>query len=81
MCNELYRLYDELNEKKPIIVASGGGVRKNELLKTLIAERFGAMVLMNETQEEAATGAALFSAFVAGVIRYNNGFFDFIHSA
>ena len=78
MCNELYELYEEFAEKKSSIVASGGGVRNNDVLKKLIADRFGATVSVNTVKEEAATGAALFSAFVAGKISYNNGFSDYI---
>ena len=76
MCNELYELYESFDVKKKTVVASGGGIRKNEILKRLLADRFGASVLVNATREEAATGAALFSAFIAGKIRYNNGFAD-----
>ena len=68
----------EFAEKKSSIVASGGGVRNNDVLKKLIADRFGATVSVNTVKEEAATGAALFSAFVAGKISYNNGFSDYI---
>ncbi|MBQ9085578.1 MAG: MerR family transcriptional regulator [Clostridia bacterium] len=78
ICNELYELYEGFEEKKTNIVASGGGVRKNEVLKKLIEDRFGASVSVNAIHEEAATGAALFSAFVAGKIKYNNGFSEYI---
>ena len=78
MCNELYELYDGFSEKKTRIVASGGAVRNNEVLKKLIGERFGASVFVHATREEAATGAALFSAFVAGAIKYDNGFSEYI---
>jgi sedoheptulokinase len=79
MCNELYELYEGFEEKKTNIVASGGGVRKNEVLKKLIADRFGASVSVNATNEEAATGAALFAAFVVGKVKYNNGFYEYIN--
>ena len=79
MCNELYELYEGFEQKKPSIVASGGGVRNNEILKKLISDRFGAPVSVNATKEESATGAALFSAFVAGVVTYNNGFSEYIN--
>jgi sedoheptulokinase len=78
MCNELYELYEDFEEKKTNIVASGGGVRKNEVLKKLIADRFGASVSVNVTREEAAIGAALFAAFVVGKVKYNNGFAEYI---
>lgn len=78
MCNELYELYEILGEKKTNIVASGGGVRKNEVLKKLISDHFDASVLVNAIQEEAATGVALFAAFIAGKATYNNGFSEYI---
>lgn len=78
MCNELYELYAIIGERKTNIVASGGGVRKNEVLKKLIADRFHASVSVNATGEEAATGVALFAAFIAGKIAYNNGFSEYI---
>ena len=79
MCNELYELYEEFSEKKPKIVASGGAVRNNNVLKKLIAERFGATVVVNATREEAATGASLFALFVAGKANYSNGFSGYIN--
>ena len=63
MCNELYELYESFSEKKKRIVASGGAVRKNELLKRLIEERFGLPVAVSTVKEEAAVGAAIFSSF------------------
>lgn len=78
MCNELYELYEVLEEKRTNIVASGGAVKKNEVLKKLISDRFSASVSVNTTNEEAAMGAALFSAFVAGKINYENGFSEYI---
>ena len=78
VCNELYELYEGFEEKKTNIVASGGAVSNNEVLKKLIGERFDASVSVNSVKEEAATGAALFSAFVAGKISYNNGFSEYI---
>ncbi|MBR6740373.1 MAG: MerR family transcriptional regulator [Clostridia bacterium] len=78
MCNELYELYEGFEEKKPNIVASGGGVRRNPVLKKLIEDRFGLPVSVNATKEEAATGVALFSAYVVGRIGYDNGFSEYI---
>ncbi len=79
MCNELYEMYETLDEKKTNIVASGGGVRKNEVLKMLIADRFGVPVSVNAINEEAATGVALFAAFIVGKAKYNNGFSEYIN--
>ena len=71
-------MYAIIGERKTNIVASGGGVRKNAVLKKLIADRFHASVSVNATGEEAATGVALFAAFIAGKIAYNNGFSEYI---
>jgi sedoheptulokinase len=78
MCNELYDLYECLGEKRNNVVVSGGAVRKNDVLKRLIADRFLAAVSVSVVEEEAATGAALFSAFCVGKIKYNNGFSEYI---
>jgi len=78
MCNELYELYEEFSEKKAHIVASGGAVRKNQVLKRLIANRFEMSVSASTQKEEAATGVALFSAFAIGKIEYKNGFSEYI---
>ncbi len=78
MCNELYSLYEGFDANKKHIVASGGAVRNNQLLRKLIADRFGMIVSVNEVCEEAAVGAALFSAFTVGQIKYDNGFSEYI---
>lgn len=61
MANELYELYCAFGIKKTRIVASGGAIRKNEVLRALISEKFGMPVLVSETKEEAALGAAIFA--------------------
>ncbi|MBE6607745.1 MAG: MerR family transcriptional regulator [Ruminococcaceae bacterium] len=78
MCNELYDLYESFSEKKTLIVASGGCVKKNNVLKDLISDRFSLPVYLNAIEEEAATGAALFSAFASGKIKYTDGFSEYI---
>jgi sugar (pentulose or hexulose) kinase len=78
MCNELYELYEGMGESKTNIVASGGAVKKNDVLKMMIADLFNASVSVSATSEEAANGVALFSAFVAGEINYDNGFSEYI---
>ena len=80
MCSELYELYEGFAEKKKHIVASGGAVRRNEVLKRLIGDTFGVPISLSTVKEEAATGAALFSAFVTGKIKYENGFSEYIGS-
>jgi sedoheptulokinase len=42
-----------------LVMATGGGVRKNPLLRELVRERFGLPVQMPRWQEPAAVGAAL----------------------
>ena len=78
MCNELYELYESVPDKKTHIVASGGAVKRTEILKAIIAKRFNASVTTSKIEEEAATGASLFSALAIGKISYNNGFGEYI---
>ncbi len=78
MCEELYELYEGFREKKTKITASGGAVKKNKLLRKLLEEHFGMPVGLNAVDEDAAMGAALFSALAAGIIGYDNGFSEYI---
>ena len=78
MCGELYELYEAIPQKRSNLVASGGAVRKNKVLQKLLADQFGVPVFVNAGEEEAATGAALFSAFAIGKIAYQNGFPEYI---
>jgi sedoheptulokinase len=78
MCHELWELSATLPEKKSHVVASGGAVRRNETLRRLIGDRFGTAVSVVAVEEEAATGAALFSAFCVGRISYCDGFSEYI---
>ncbi|MBE6650033.1 MAG: MerR family transcriptional regulator [Ruminococcaceae bacterium] len=78
MCNELYEMYEELEEKKKNVIVSGGAARKNKVLCKLIAERFGSSVFLNAFEEEAATGAALFSLIAIDRIKYEDGFSNYI---
>ena len=64
--------------KKARVVASGGTIKKNEVLRILIANRFGTTVQLNNVEEESATGVALFSALAIQKITYNNGFAEYI---
>lgn len=63
MAEELYRMYlafpEEIRAGRRQIVASGNGIRKNELLADAVEERFGCPVCFGEIEEEAAAGAAL----------------------
>ncbi|MBQ8344082.1 MAG: MerR family transcriptional regulator [Clostridia bacterium] len=78
MCRELYDLYSMFGITKTHMVASGGAVRKNPLLRQLLKDTFNMEISLNSTLEEAATGAALLSALAIGKIKYENGFAEFI---
>ena len=78
MCDELYKLYQKMNVKKTHIVASGGAVRKNTVLKKVLEDKFAMSVSICSVKEEAATGAALFSAYAIGKTEYKGGFTDCI---
>ena len=78
ICEELHQLYTVFPEKKSHAVASGGAVKKNPVFKNLIEDRFEMDVSLNRITEEAATGAALFSALAIGLLKYEEGFPEFI---
>ena len=78
MCDELYNLYLSGNISKRHIVASGGAIRRNDVLKRVLEDKFGMEVSVSSVKEEAATGAALFSACGIGMIEYKDGFADYI---
>ncbi len=78
MCNELYELYISVPEQRKRIVASGGAVKKNDLLKRILSDVFNMPVYVNSAKEEAGAGAALFAAFATGKIEYGNGFSEYI---
>lgn len=78
MCEELHTLYECFAEKKTKIVASGGAVKKNTILKRLIGDRFGMTVSVNAADEEAALGAALFSALAVGKIENVEKFSEYV---
>jgi len=78
MCNELYELYRALGERKSHLIASGGAIEKIKVLKNLISDRFEMSVTVSESKEEAAMGAALFSALAIGKIGYDSGFGKYI---
>lgn len=78
MCNELYELYGLFPQKKNKAVASGGTVKKNEVLKSLIGDTFNMSVYTSKVGEETATGVSLFAAFVTKKIEYNDGFGRYI---
>lgn len=68
MCRELYTLYMAAGVPKKKIVVSGGAVQKNTVLQRVIAEMFATEPILSTQVEEAAVGAALFSAVACGVL-------------
>ena len=60
---ELYGFYEDMTRltgrQAKILVGSGNGMRKNELMQRLAGEMFGMRVELPEFREEAACGAAL----------------------
>ena len=79
MCDELYELYLKCQLKKSHILASGGAVSKNNVLCKVLEDKFGVSVSVSAIKEEAATGAALFSAYAFGKIEYDDGFSEYIN--
>ncbi len=62
MIRELYEHFSHISQIKPQrIVASGNAVRKNKILREIIAEYFGIQPELSVIPEEAAIGAALYS--------------------
>ncbi|MCR5056843.1 MAG: hypothetical protein K6B54_08030 [Clostridia bacterium] len=69
---ELSSLYKEISAfagKRPVIVGSGGAIRKNPALGGFIARDFDAKVTVPPIEEEAAVGAALYGACGAGLFK------------
>lgn len=63
MVEELYGMYQKMPHNHiDRLVASGNGVRKNPVLQTVIESVFGLPLHLPDHTEEAAFGAALFSA-------------------
>lgn len=68
ICKELYD-FMPVNTEKKLIVASGNAVRKIPVMKQVIEDMFGLPVQVSYNKEEAAVGAALFSAIAANVVK------------
>jgi len=67
MADELYYMYSASDvSDRTILVASGNGVRKNKVLQSLLRDRFGMKLSLLENKEEAAMGAAMYSALCMG---------------
>ena len=78
MCRELYTLYRQADVCKRQLVISGGAVQKNKVLQSVIAEQFCTVPVLSMQIEEAAKGAALFSAVAAGLLSDMSAFSDYI---
>lgn len=64
-------LYDfmPINTEKKLIVASGNAVRKIPVMKQVLEDMFGLPVQISYNKEEAAVGAALFSAIAVNIVK------------
>ncbi|HRT82348.1 MAG TPA: FGGY family carbohydrate kinase, partial [Oscillospiraceae bacterium] len=71
IAQELYDMYALSGDKgKKYLIGSGGGLRKNHVLRSLFEEKFSMKIMIPEYEEEAAFGAAL-SAMVATGLKEN----------
>lgn len=68
MCRELHTLYLAAGVPKKKVVVSGGAMQKNTVLQRVIAEMFATEPILSTQVEEAAVGAAFFSAVACGVL-------------
>jgi len=67
MAQELYQMYQSIGKTDiHTLAASGNAVRRNPVLVKLLEQIFGMPVKIPKEQEEAAIGAAIFSAAAAG---------------
>ncbi len=62
VCSELYESFSEFTKAKSRIIASGNAVQKNPLFKAVLSDISGKKVDVSQNKEEAAIGAARFSA-------------------
>ncbi len=67
IADELYALFEKMNRSCERLVISGNALRKNAALRRAAAERFKSELLTLRYTEEAAFGAALYSAAAAGL--------------
>lgn len=65
MAKELYDLYSVMQEQAGIfrskLVASGNGIRRNEIFQHILSDLFGMPLTVEQNEEEAAYGAAISS--------------------
>lgn len=78
IAQELYDFYQlipvSIRQDKTILIGSGNGIRKNQLLCKALEDRFGCTLHISDYQEEAALGACL-CAMVGG--KHIENFMDF----
>ncbi|MDD3920187.1 MAG: FGGY family carbohydrate kinase [Eubacteriales bacterium] len=69
IADELHDIYLEAGISRPAFIAcSGNGLRKNIVMRRILADRFGLPLQFPRYQEEAAFGAAIIGAAAAGVL-------------
>ena len=66
MMEELYVMYEQMDERRINLVGSGNGIRKNEVLVKIAENKFGGYLRIPTHTEEAAYGAALFGLVACG---------------
>ena len=64
--DELYGFTVDM-DKKSLLVGSGNGVKKNEILSAYASNKFGAQMKMPKYNEEASVGACLFAGVSSGL--------------
>jgi len=67
MMEELYVMFEQMDERRINLVGSGNGIRKNEVLVKIAENKFGGYLRIPAHTEEAAYGAALFGLVACGV--------------
>ena len=76
ICRELYDFFD--GSEKVSVIASGNAVQKNSVFGLVLKDIFKRPVKISQQSEEAAVGAALFSAVSADILDGTDDFKDFI---
>ena len=78
ICRELYDYFADKVKEKKYVIASGNAVQKNPVFRRVISDMFGIPVKICTSREEAAVGAALFSAASAKLLKSEAEFSKFI---
>ncbi len=69
MAEELYAMFSMMpHDHVKQLVASGNAVQRNPALREVLADVFSLPVLLPKQEEEAALGAAIVSAYAAGLV-------------